>query len=182
MRYLRRTNGSGLSGRGLVQSQRRLLVALSLCLLFGGCVSPTTPDLLNCPQPSALETEDYAQIVSDDPDRHAVRWIGRVVGYCWPEKAEEARKETTWRAPSPNEFLTPYGGESKDSTSFSLPSPVSWCIGSGGNPSLDSPLPRCGSPALGNSLISYQLSQSATLWLTGRRSSWAASVQLTWLF
>lgn len=46
----------------------------------------------HCPQPSDVEVDDYELIVGADPDRPAVRWIGRIVGYCWPEHANAARR------------------------------------------------------------------------------------------
>lgn len=67
----------------------RLYLGLSLWTLCAACA--TTEPVLRplCPQPNRLEETDYARIVAEGPDRPAVRWVSRVVGYCWPEEAAE---------------------------------------------------------------------------------------------
>lgn len=66
-------------------------MGLVLLLHCAACSTPTMVSS-NCPQPNELEVDDYELIVDADPDRPAVRWIGRVVGYCWPEQANAQRR------------------------------------------------------------------------------------------
>lgn len=73
---------SGRRGRG----PYLLLLALSLSLCSVACQTiPTPPEDIYCPMPSTAEIDDYAAIVEADPDRHAVRWISRLIAYCWPD-------------------------------------------------------------------------------------------------
>ena len=69
----------------------RLLTALSLWMLSAGCVTRIEA-VRRCPEPQTAEIDDYAAIVEADPDRPAVRWVARVIGYCWPDEAEEVRR------------------------------------------------------------------------------------------
>jgi len=63
----------------------RLLMAGSLLLFCVGCQTiPTPPEHIDCPRPNTAEIDDYALIVESSPDRHAVRWISRMIAYCWP--------------------------------------------------------------------------------------------------
>lgn len=57
-------------------------------------IEPTAPR--RCPEPNTVEIDDYTAIVEAGPDRPAVRWVGRLIGWCWPDEAEEVR-----RAPDP---------------------------------------------------------------------------------
>jgi len=76
---------SGRSGRGFCL----LLLALSLSIGSAACRTiPTPPEDIYCPMPSTNEIDDYAVIVEADPDRHAVRWISRIIAYCWPDPLE----------------------------------------------------------------------------------------------
>lgn len=71
----------------------RLLLAASLCAFCVGCGASSFHPV-RCPQPNAVEIDDYAMIVELDPGRPAVRWIGRVIGRCWPDEADEQRAES----------------------------------------------------------------------------------------
>lgn len=71
----------------------RLSLALSLLMLFGGCAHLDGASARRCPEPNPIEEADYASVVAHAPDRPAVRWMARVIGYCWPEEAEAARSE-----------------------------------------------------------------------------------------
>ena len=82
------------TSRGRTAVCRLLLsMPLALSLSFGACQTvPTTPPSIACPQPNTIEIDDYAVIVEGDPDRPAVRWVGRVIGYCWPERSDAWRR------------------------------------------------------------------------------------------
>ena len=68
------------------------LARLSLvAILFLFCVSCETtdgPGTVHCPQPNTREIDDYAVIVESGPDRPAVRWVARVILYCWPDETD----------------------------------------------------------------------------------------------
>ena len=73
---------SGRSGRG----RFLLLLAISLSIGSAACRTiPTPPEDIYCPMPTTAEIDDYAAIVEADPDRHAVRWIARIIAYCFPD-------------------------------------------------------------------------------------------------
>jgi len=88
--YEMRSSGCG---RGLLSKFVRLLLASSLFMFFVGCKTTPTPppDSIWCPMPNTTEIDDYALIVEAGPDRPAVRWISRMIAYCFPNKAEEVR-------------------------------------------------------------------------------------------
>lgn len=68
-------------------------------MLCAGCLTTDVVTPRRCPQPNTVERDDYATIVEADragkserePDRPAVQWVARLIGYCWPDKAGEAR-------------------------------------------------------------------------------------------
>ena len=64
------------------------LLALLLCV---GCSTPMT-HRRRCPQPSVVEIDDYEAVVFADPDRPVVRWVGRLVSFCWPEESNDSRR------------------------------------------------------------------------------------------
>ena len=72
----------------------RLLLAASLLMCFAGCETVGPMADVRCPQPNTAEIDDYAVIVEADPDRASVRWIGRVIGYCFPDESDERRGES----------------------------------------------------------------------------------------
>ena len=73
----------GKRGRQLVP----LLLAVTLSLFSAGCETTEGPGRVYCPQPNTREIDDYAVIVEGGPDRPAVRWVSRVIAYCWPDEA-----------------------------------------------------------------------------------------------
>ncbi|MCR9093469.1 MAG: hypothetical protein NXI30_04575 [bacterium] len=67
-------------------------LGLSLSMLFGACATTSPVGAIRCPAPNTAEIDDYALIVEADPDRPAVRWVARVISYCWPDEADEVRR------------------------------------------------------------------------------------------
>lgn len=67
---------------------------LSLALSLSMCCGCVTTELVGrrCPAPNTTEIDDYAMIVEASPDRPAVRWVSRIIAYCWPDEAEEVRR------------------------------------------------------------------------------------------
>ena len=70
----------------------RLCLAVSLLAFCAAC-SASRSGPVRCPMPNTAEIDDYALIVEVQPDRPAVRWISRLIGYCWPDEAEEVRRD-----------------------------------------------------------------------------------------
>ena len=61
-------------------------------MLCAACATTEGTTPRRCPEPNAAEFADYARIVQAAPDRPAVRWVARVVAWCWPEEAEGVRQ------------------------------------------------------------------------------------------
>ena len=78
------------------RSQRgRLSAALRasiLCVALAGCAHGGVA-VKRCSEPTDAEIDDYESIVLADPERPAVRFVGRLIAGCWPEEAEEARQD-----------------------------------------------------------------------------------------
>ncbi len=83
-----------------------LMVALSLTLSAACATDSPCECRSHAPRPSEAEIADYARIISEDverrqpmidageiaPMRPAVAWVGRMIGYLWPEETEAARR------------------------------------------------------------------------------------------
>lgn len=69
---------------------RPFAVASSL-ILCGGCASVGGAEPY-CPEPTHEEVEDFNSLVLENPTRPTVFWVSRLIGYCWPREAEEARR------------------------------------------------------------------------------------------
>ena len=67
------------------------LLGISLLMLCVGCATTSPVGTVRCPEPNTEEIDDYASVVESGPDRPAVRWISRMIAYCWPDESEEAR-------------------------------------------------------------------------------------------
>ncbi len=63
---------------------RRFLVAIS-CGFFATCSSPGPGAERLCPEPSDAEVDSYAAVVISGEYEPHVRWVGRLIGYCWPQ-------------------------------------------------------------------------------------------------
>ena len=81
------------------RSRRLLFLALTLPTFSIACLTtkPPPPAEIRCPKPNAEERADFRALVTEGraergDDRPAVRWIGRVVGYCWPRESGEVRR------------------------------------------------------------------------------------------
>ena len=72
------------------------LLVLNLLVYSAGCAHEYRAGI-NCPEPSYVEVGDYEAIVRHRPDRPAVRWVGRLVAYCWPGLAELERRDADSR-------------------------------------------------------------------------------------
>ena len=68
------------------------LLLISSLLLCSACATATVVDGSPCPSPNWEESDDYAEVVTDDPTRPLVRWVGRLINYCFPVEAEETRR------------------------------------------------------------------------------------------
>lgn len=81
-------SGSGIKRYGkLCKPLARLSLVAILFLFCVGCETTEGPGSVYCPQPNTREIDDYAVIVEAGPDRPAVRWVARVIAYCWPDEA-----------------------------------------------------------------------------------------------
>ena len=69
----------------------RLLLVSSAMLSFA-CATAHGVDDSPCPSPNREEADDYMEVVTDDPTRPLVRWVGRLINHCFPIDAEEARR------------------------------------------------------------------------------------------
>lgn len=64
------------------------LLLLLVLTSSAGCLNSSPPVAsVHCPRPSESQATDYASL----GDRPATRWVGRLIGYCWPEELEEVR-------------------------------------------------------------------------------------------
>lgn len=70
---------------------RRLLMGLSLCVFCGGCATDGGPAKRLCPVPSDPEIDSYEAVVRSGAYEPHVRWVGRLIAYCWPHVSELER-------------------------------------------------------------------------------------------
>ena len=68
-----------------------LSMGLSLLMLSVGCAH-TGGVAVNCPRPTVAEIDDYELAIIRGRHESLVRWVSRLVAYCFPEEAEEARR------------------------------------------------------------------------------------------
>ena len=57
------------------------------CAHHGG-VAPSV-----CPEPSWAEEASWGDVVDSGEYEPAVRWLGRIIAKCWPDLADEVRRE-----------------------------------------------------------------------------------------
>ena len=85
-----RPKGSATRRRRMTPTRRCLLLTATLSSMFSAACAHDIGAGRHCPMPSTSEIDDYDAIVEAGPDRMAVRWIGRMISYCWPKETIDA--------------------------------------------------------------------------------------------
>lgn len=61
-------------------------------MLSSACATTPEPAPRYCPVPSEVELDEIREVALSGAYPNATRWLGRVVSWCWPVEADEARR------------------------------------------------------------------------------------------